>query len=206
MKELRDIEMYGMSNDRFYEMGWPSILTDTLECDLINYGAGGDSNSACVKRLINEYDNDYKQEYDHVTVIWLLTSSHRFSFYTDKQLKSFSPVGKHTDPIFKTYIKDVVKSDDDAYLETAFYLKTMQYYCNAKGYNFIYGSAWENIKPLNEIINLDNNLHRFTPISCFADLLLTSDKSHCLHPNEQGYKKIAEYLYKIISKNMTAWI
>lgn len=207
--ELGSKEMYGMSNDRFYETGWPSVLSDRLKCDLINYGTGGDSNSACVKRLINEYDEDYKKDYDHVTVIWLLTNTVRFSFYSDNQLKSFSPAGNHTDPIFKKYIKDVVKSDNDAYLETAFYLKTMQYYCKAKGYNFIYGSAWEGILPLNEVVNLDSNIHNFVQqggVTSLACVLEDGDRSHCLHPNEQGYKRIADYLYTVISENMKVWI
>ena len=208
-KEITDVELYGNSNDTFYETGWPAVLADILECDLINYASGGDSNSACVKRLINEYDEDHKQEYDHVTVIWLLTGNHRFSFYSNNELKSFAPVGKYTDSIFKKYIKDVVKSDDDAYLETAFYLKTMQYYCKAKGYNFIYGSAWEGILPLNEVVDLDSNLHTFVQgggITSLACILEDGDRSHCLHPNKQGYKRIAEYLYKVISENMKVWI
>lgn len=192
-------------NDLFVETvktcgagSYPAYLADLMDYDLINLGIAGGSNSASIKRLINHYDNNYIEQYNNVVVIWLLTDPARISFYSGGHVSSY--VGNN-DSVRLSYIKDVLKSDLDAELETKFYLQTAFYFCKAREYKFFYGTAFYNISSINQIINHPaSNLNNMLGIEQFATLVPGECISLCGHPDTQGYKLIAERIFSAIKK------
>ena len=183
-------------------LSYPSQLANLLNCDFINIGMGGCSNSAAAKRLLNHFDNNYKNKYKKVIVIWLLTDPNRISFYSDSCIKSWS-LGQGW--ISKAYFKDVWKSNNDGFLETAFYLKAVYNFCRANGYLFFYGTGFTVIHDLNLLVNIDQcNLNNMLSIENFQRMLSENDINKdlfspiCTHPNEKGYKLIAEKIFTVI--------
>jgi hypothetical protein len=177
---------------------YPAHLAELMDCDLLNLGIGGGSNSASIKRLINHYDYNYIEQYKNVVVVWLLSDPCRISFYSNEQLISY--IGNN-DLVRLAYIKEVLKSDLDAELETKFYLQTAFYFCKAKEYKFFYGTAFYNISSFNQIINYpSSNLNNMLGIEQFATLLPNECISLCGHPDTHGYKIIAERIYSAIKK------
>ena len=191
---------------------WPDTLSTLLNMDLINLGVSGYSNSACAKRLINEHDIDYKPQYDNVYVILLLSESSRISFYSNDKIKSFSmgSIDLDTKSMMFSYISTVRKSHNDSDRETMFFLKSLYYYCVAKGYKFFYGSAFSNITDINRLFNLPTqNFHTYIKPTSFCSMLLDISKSNkkdsklfskiCGHPNKFGYEIIAKTMYDILT-------
>lgn len=184
---------------------WPKQLSDMIGCDLINIGEGGDSNSASAKRLIQEYHHIISQKtksYKKVTFIWLISAPERFSFYSNKRLTNF--LQESGNKIKKAYHKDVVKDIADPLLETSFYLRAVDWYCKANGYNFLYGSAFYPMEEMEKIYNPDHNIHRYMTRDCMSAYLDFHDDSlwaPCRHPSEKGYTIIAERLYSVINES-----
>jgi hypothetical protein len=197
-------ELYSLSAQSrfFYKGAWPLYLSKLLDCDLINLGQGGDANSASAKRLISDIDLNTKfsvSKYKKVTVFWLLSDPARFSFYTDQYLKSYNI--NDTIDFVKLYVQDVYKQDKDGLLETKFFIKAMENYCQVNNYNFVYGSAFTNIGELNKIYNSPSNIHNYVSKQCAAGYLSRNDQSvwaHCGHPNAKGYELIAKEFYNIL--------
>jgi len=181
---------------------YPNQLASLLNYDLINLGIAGCSNSASAKRLLNHFDNNYKNKYKKVIVIWLLTDPNRISFYSDNCIKSWS---HDQAPISKAYFKDVWKNNNDGFLETAFYLKAIYNFCQANDYLFFYGTGFTVIHDLNSLVNIDQcNLNNMLIIDNFQRMLWENDTNKdlyspiCLHPNKKGYKLIAEKIFSVI--------
>lgn len=198
--------LYPRSQDKgfFKDGSWPVRLSEMLDCDLINLGNGGDANSAAAKYLIQEYHeviSEKAKQYKKINVIWLLSIPERFSFYSNKRIRSF----RHDAPekLTKLYYTDVCRDPADALLETAFYLRTVDWYCKANNFNFAYGSAFTDITPLNDVINIKvSNIHQYIPFPCISQYLDHRDEKYwapCRHPNNAGYAKIAEHLFEIIN-------
>ena len=187
---------------------YPSQLASLLNYDLINLGIAGCSNSASAKRLLNHFDNNYKNKYKKVIVIWMLTDPNRISFYSDNCIKSWSY--DHA-PISNAYFKDVWKGFSDGWLETAFYLKTVYNFCQVNGYLFFYGTGWTVIE--NKVhtvnINIDQcNLNNMLLIDKFETMLQENNTNKdlfspiCQHPNKKGYKLIAEKIFSVIKEQI----
>lgn len=202
-KKISAEDLYRISTDTncFYPNSWPVKLSEYLEWDLINLGHGGDANSATAKKFMCDFDEkntfDFSK-YKEVTVMWMLSDPFRFSFYVNERLKSWQAHG--SDQILKWYTMDVHKSDQDGWLETKFFLKAVSNYCKVKNYKFIYGVAFSDIQLLNNIYNGQGNIHNYTKYQKIANCLHEDDDwAHCGHPNAQGYVKIADALYDVLT-------
>jgi hypothetical protein len=103
----------------------------------------------------------------------------------------------------KAYISSVMKTCEDADLETIHALKCIDYYCQAKGYKFFYGSAFYNLNnSFNTLFNLYNqNFHNFMDydsMTHLTDAPKLKSRMNCGHPNQKGYKVIAEQMHSIM--------
>lgn len=196
-------------NAGFFSRGsWATHLSEKLECDLINMGKGGAANSATAKYLIQDYHSaisEIAKKYKKVNVIWLMSVPERFSFYSNKELKSY----RHDIPekIAKVYYSQVLKDPLDSLLEASFHLRTVDWYCKANNYNFIYGSAFTPIPDFHNITNIEgSNIHQYVKVDCISQYLDHQDNMHwapCGHPNNDGYIKIADHLFNIINYYFT---
>lgn len=203
--DLQDMYLQSRHGGHFGRGGWPIQLAKMLNCDVINIAEGGDANSSSAKRLIQEYPelDSITKNYKKVTVLWLLTSPDRFGFYHRKSINNYLPDTSPT-AISKAYYKDVNIDPLDSLLEASFYLRTVYWYCKAKNFNFIYGSAFTNIEPLNEVCDLPGNIHSHIINNCMTRYLDNKDESiwaHCWHPNNKGYFIIAQALYSILTSH-----
>jgi hypothetical protein len=102
-----------------------------------------------------------------------------------------------------------MKTCEDADLETIHALKCIDYYCQAKGYKFFYGSAFYNLNNFfKKLFDLPNqNFHNFMEYDSMIHLVNTPEfqsRMDCGHPNQKGYEKIAKKMYKIMVDNK--WI
>ena len=103
-----------------------------------------------------------------------------------------------------TIITKYFKNDLDNYLETAFYLRSVYWYCKANRINFMYGSVFNTILPLNEVYNTEENFHNYISYDCVSKYLDDKNKrvwAHCGHPNSDGYYIIANKIFQIMNHN-----
>lgn len=192
--DYRQKQVYIESYNDFYKHSWATHLAKKLNADILNYGVGGSANSACAKRLIYDYDTDWKKQYKKVIVVFLLSASERFSFYKESRVHSYLN-GMH---FWEEYVKEI-DSVNDTILETNFYIKAVQYYCRAKGYLFYYANAFSD-----GYIDLPSNLHRHTQFKNYGELLSMFPRSVSEidgHPNKLGYAFIAEDMYNTLIEN-----
>jgi hypothetical protein len=144
-------------------------------------------------------------KYEIVSVIWLLSDPFRFSFYVDHKLRSFR--ASENLEIVKWYSIDIHKTDLDGWLETKFFLKSVDNYCRTKNFNFLYGSAFNEITALNTIYKSEKNIHNRMAQQKIADLLNAKRYwAHCGHPNALGYKHIADSLYTTLTTKFKGMI
>jgi hypothetical protein len=211
-------ELYKESRKRksFFKNSWPMILSQKLDYDLLNMGLGGSSNSGAAKRLIYTQSpqntlysinriEEFKLAYKKITIIWMLTEDMRFSFYSDKNVTDYQSWGDN--PIYNLYIEKVNVCDEDGYFETIFYLEAVRHYCISQGFNFFYCSGFSNIKNIMKYYNTENNIHNYTEYTQYSDMLRETKFfeapqdvwAFCKHPNELGYKIIADNLYNILT-------
>jgi len=219
LSHISEYDVYVKSESRFKEHSWPALCAKVLDYDVINLGGGGFSNSRCAKTLLdNDSYVDLKNQYNRVVVIFLVSDPYRFSFYSNGGLKSYgirAPVVKNDklnmhvwdetcglETFMQWYVTNL--DIDDASKETAFYLRTVEYFCMAHGYDFYWGTAFT---PLHEITkhysNLNGCLH-YNHFSSFREYMF--DKlgsrafSYCHHPNTHGYHLIAKFITTQIAK------
>jgi len=207
--EISQADLYNTSYyaGAFYEGAWPKFLAELLDYDLINLGVSGDSNSASAKRLIVECDeseafNKIRDRYKKVTVIWLITETSRFSFYSDHYLVSYN--NNSPGRIFLDYVDEVYKHEHDGDLETKFYVKSVESYCKGNGFNFVYGSAFVPNNAVKNIYDSDRNIHKFIDQPAMANYLDFTNPdiiSHCNHPTPTGYKTLATKLHSILNEH-----
>lgn len=206
-------EIYIKSAHRFKEYGWPNLCSKTLEYELINLGSGGAANSALAKMLLdNKQYKDLKKVYNRVVLVFLLSDPIRFSYYNNNILSSYTtraPTIKENnlsvhnwdsftglESFLDWYVNNV--NVTDASKETAFYLRTVEYFCKYYEYDFYWGTAFTDVEEILPYYdNHDACLHN-KQFSCFRqyifDTLNTSAFSYCHHPNERGYRLIGEFI------------
>lgn len=194
---LPHFDMWQRSLPRAKEFGWPAICSRKLGYDLINLGTSGASNSACAKRLIQEEHTKYKTIYTTVKVVFMISDPFRFSFYIKGNVNSYLLNNNNV-----KQIQDVVdwyaETSDvtDQILETSFYLRTIEHFCNSCGYEFYWGSAFTDITDIlphyntsclheNEFPSFLHYLRRFKDIDTIA---------HCGHYNELGHELVGKLI------------
>jgi hypothetical protein len=205
-------QVYYRSIDRFSQYGWPSICAKNLGCDLLNYGSGGFANSSAVKSLLDTDNTHWREHYERVTVVFLLSDPMRFGFYSNNKLSNHSTrafivknnnltehrwgVDDGLEPFMEWYIRSV--GIDDASKETAFYLRAVEYFCKACNYDFYWGTAFTKVTEVTpHYKNKDTCLH-VNSFSSFMEYIFKklgpSAFSYCQHPNENGHKLIGEFI------------
>lgn len=209
---------YAESRPYFHRYGWPSRLQRFMRYDkLINIGLGGSANSGQLKRFIEEFDDPthLSEEYD-VLVIWMLSFSHRISFYIDYHIKNFhgESLDTHMNTSFKSnnfdladqYYLSINNIDADPILETLFYIKVMQHICSNLKFNFLFTSVCnKDIKLLRQIYTGKNFMNEFYSNMFLAHrdelnnyLEENHSKTGCGHLNSRGYEETAKRMYNYI--------
>jgi hypothetical protein len=203
-KEIEQTVLYKDSIANFYKNAWPTILASKLNCDLINLAEGGAANSAMFKKLVMRVPELELSKYRKITVMFVLSDPVRFSFYVDGTIKSWIP-HHHADPIANAYYKTVLTDVEDANRETASYLSGIKYFCDSRGFNFLYAAGFTNISEVNPYVNFkENNLHEYDyeeRISNYLYAVGGDVLAYCGHPNQSGYQVIAEHFYSTIKSN-----
>jgi len=175
-------------------VAYGNYVADALNYELVNLGIGGNSNSGAVKTLLKKEYENLKEKYDDVIVIFLLTDPIRFSFFSKNYIRNFSI--SHNSVFFNWYVKEVVQNlKIDPALETVFFLKMVEYFCKLYGYRFYYASAFNSIEDISILYQTDGLL---LPSGSFKHMLSKEEIAPCGHPNDDGYKKIANYILKNI--------
>jgi len=175
-------------------LSWGDYVSSALSYDFINLGIRGNSNSGAAKTLITKKHENLKEKYDDVIVIFLLTDPIRFSFYSNTHIRNFSI--SHNEDFFKWYVSEVVSVLQlDPMQETAFYLKCVENFCKLHTYKFYYAMAFNDVEDLNVVYRTDGLV---MSKGSFRSILTQDDYAEDYHPNDNGYKKIAEYFLQRI--------
>lgn len=208
-------------DEREKKFSWPVVCADILGWDVINLGVRAQSNPGVVKLqyVENKLLENYKDKYDRVVMIFLLTDPTRFGLYNNNgrvqsiTIRGFSYNNDgNSEQLYKSspeYIKDYNAYKDiwDLYvnymvpkgslLETLFSLEYIKYFTKSCGYEFYWGTAFT---PYQEIINksnMDYCLHN-KRFDSFRNMIIEKYKqkgiSNCGHANELGYSLIAKYI------------
>jgi len=198
-----NVVQLNMASDAAMQVGaWPAQLARLLDWDLINLAAIGASNSGQAKKLINELT--VSEQYRQVTVIWMLTASSRFSFYTGKNhIENFNPTHRdlsktHSMNRLQEEYVNCISNELGERRETEFYLKAVSNYCQVNGYEFNYMAAWELGWDTYELEgNLAARLGYATMKAGIDQLMGNRGYAHCWHPNLLAHGQMARDLYRM---------
>jgi hypothetical protein len=212
--QMMENMVYLKNKDRFHEYGWPRNLQKLLNYDeLINLGFGGSSTSGNLKVLFEKYrDIKYSDNYN-VLLVWMLPNPIRFSFYRKNVIFNINPsmslniYNKYSYNFGVEYVKFIDNIDVDPILEQLFYIKVIEDFCKLRGYHFLFSLTdshskkyYEKLYEGNSIMlngeNVIPDVHQNKKIKSLV----------CDHPNEIGYKLIAETLYHWIKENRSELI
>jgi len=211
-----NVNMYGLSRDRFHSEGWPAKLQKKLQYDCMwNLGKGGTANSESVKKWIERFSNkNLSEEYD-VLVLWMVTFSTRISFYRNSEISSILTNFSGLPPVYKnlseSYINFLGDGIKDSCLESYFYVSVIENLCRLSNYNFLYiNVAADEGQYLDSFMQSSSSLNAARAImypehhGILHGFITDSDLdtvAWCGHPNEKGYDMLAERLFNLISHN-----
>jgi len=162
------------------------------------------------KLIYNQINEINFNEYDKVTLIWILSYPQRFSFFKKGKVKDIIPTvaGYDDEREFgKWYIK-YIEDELDYVLETVFYLNVVEMFCKVNNINFLYGSIANNHTKYfpyfyrkNSCINILENGN----IIHFPDKFKEFKNTHsfCGHPNIKGYKILADEIIRVIETHFS---
>ena len=168
---------------------WGSQLQEMLNYEsFLNLGKGNASNSESAKLLFDKYYDNYFSQYE-VLVIWLMSYSHRLSYYSGGHPKIYS----HNNIIHDEVSK--IQSNLDAGLEDLFYLRAVQSHADSKGWKFLFSHVeGETLKVFRKYYK--HQIPRFIDLKLFTSGLPPEKTSKiCPHPNEIGYRDLATNIY-----------
>lgn len=206
-------KLYGKNLNNFLEGSWGSQLQEILGVSTFyNVGKGGDSNSGQSKSFYDQIDTLNLKDKD-VLVIFMMTYSHRFSFYNEgiPQTFDFTPneYGGYRNKLVNEYVKVIIDDFDyNTVCEHFYYLRNVYELCKARGFKF----AWCNVE--NRVVDeiypmLPNDLkkcllkHPIYQYDMIESILNSENPSFlskiCGHPNEHGYKLVAERIFGAIT-------
>lgn len=194
-KEISKAQAYPLSLDSFAEHNWAKQLTNKLGWDLINLAEGGCSNSGQAKILFDTVSDELCKKYDNIFVIWLLSSSHRLSFYVNNKVRSYHANEK----MYKMVQKISGRTDNDAQLETNFYIKCVEKFCKSNNYQFLFGNAHVEAHTLNDH---KSNMHKNLKYPTFNRYVPDNMYAYCGHPTTQGYTIIMSEIYNLITSEV----
>lgn len=190
-KELR------LTRQRFHRLGWPNRVGRKINADkVLNLGVGGSSNSAHLKlfqdKIVPQLPK-LQEEYE-IFLIWMMTDSSRFSFYTKQELLLFNPVSVglfevHL-PMEQSYMDTMDEMKVGPAREDLFYLKISEVLFKSYNIKAVYTSWSMSFDTLYDYYLSKSYLFP-TPHHLMADLN-TGDERYisevCEHPNEEGYE------------------
>ena len=189
--------LYDTHRDNFHAKGWPNRVGKKLGFDkVLNLGVGGGSTSGQLKKFMQIHDDERISKYN-VTIIWMLSFSSRFSFYSqgwsrDLQMGASNKLSKY-------YTQFLDNIENDTTLEQLFYLKCMENTCENKNYNLITVHIDQKTDGLLKFLHKSKTYLFDEPKSIFYKLNRPKYFSHvCNHPNEIGYEIVSEILTKQI--------
>ena len=194
---------------RYHTYGWPLALTKKLGYDkLINIGIRGSSTSGQIKKLFEIYYEEPFEEYD-VTIIWLLTQPSRISFYTNGRITNLMPHLpikelehlRNKESIATAYVDFIQDIDTDPVLEQLFHIKCMEQYCENNNYSLIIANTDLLSDSLLKYFHKSKYYLSPNPVSVLTELDNDTDFAFCGHPNELGYEKVSEIIFKLLSDN-----
>lgn len=187
--------------ERFHKLGWPNHVGRELGFDkVINLGLGGTSNSYSAKMLVERVLSNKEWVQEDVYVIWMGTEPHRFSFFDGCILTSFLP-SYDSGGISEAYLKHIENVEIGSLNEQVFYTKVIEQVCQNNNFKLAIVHWSSTYKKLYEVYC--SPYYIFPPPSVLfrANLDKLQDFSTiCGHPNESGYKKIADYIISGLKK------
>ena len=215
VKKNRNIKGFNLGQiqsqnlDRFHEFGWPVRLAKKLGYDkLINLGLGGSSTSGQLKRYYESYYDENFEEYD-VTIIWLLTHPTRFSFYTQYAVYDIMPAVQELnnlghiekDSLAQKYLEYTHDWQVDSTLEQLFHIKSMEQLCQNRNFKLIISHTDVKADALLKYYYDSTIYLNPIPGSILEILDVNTEQSYiCNHPNEIGYEKLANFMYRQITR------
>jgi len=191
-------ELLNSSESRFLEYSWPNILKHKmLFNEVINLGLGGSSVSGQMKRFISEYGNtNFNDKYD-VTLIWLVPTAERISFFINGGVEDIQLSSPKYDKLLRELINTMENPELDFILESNFYIKLMEYFCQLKNYKFYFDFVYKfnNSKGVSYLthpsyLNIDHPNFNY------------NNTAFCGHYNELGYTELAKSIQdNLLRKN-----
>lgn len=217
-KSTFDNNFYSNNLDNFLKGSWGSQLQEMLGVSTFyNLALGGDSNSGQSKRLYDNIDKLDLEDKD-VLVLFLMTYPHRFSFYNQglPQTVAFNndPKYPHSNKLVEGYVEMISGEEGENYdfnviCEQFYYLRTVTEFCKNRNFKF----GWANVQHgcLNIMYPMLSDYEKNTLLknqingySFIEDLLNKENYTDlmsliCGHPNEKGYRKVAERFFSAIT-------
>ena len=207
-----------------YSTTWGRQLKQYLpyDVDITNMSLGGTSNTGAAQNLWLRYGCEHQDinldDYDNVLIIFLMTVPTRICLYNEN--RPFSLTIEYCEDkssgmtdLARGYFMFNEFEDVSANYLSVLSIIHLQNFCEAKGYKFLFGSAFTDLEKytfiqtelLNRYINIENYIHRYTPYKCFReylDCLPNSQDYYGItdthHPSVKGNNEISKEIAKII--------
>lgn len=196
------IPFYQENLDNFLKGSWGSHLQEKIGASTFyNVGLGGDSNSGQAKLFYDAVELLDLESKD-VLVVFLMTYSHRFSYYKNG-IPATVPFGEDS-PHIKEYLKFISPDVEfNTLCEQYFYLRTVTNLCKTKGFKFCIARV-ESEGDLYELLT-DDLKKSFINEDIFQRYTNESDYPHfqskvCAHLNSDGYNEVATQFFTRILK------
>lgn len=190
--------------ERFHRLGWPNRVGKALGFDkVLNLGLGGSSISFSAKMLVEKVvGNPNYSDFD-IFIIWMGTEPTRFSFFDGYTLKNFRPSNDpHTSSFSREYLNCIKDPTLGGLNEQVFYTKVVEQVCQNNSYRLLIVN-WN--KTIEQFMRLYPSKYLLfpEPLSVLSRIRFQDPQDFspiCRHPNENGYKKIADMIVKGIQK------
>ena len=181
--------------DRFHSLGWPNQVGKQLGFDkVVNLSKGGTSNSFSAKMLVERVMGNREFLCYDVYIIWMATEPTRFSFFDGTFISNFLPSSHEGIGLSHAYFKSIKEYDLGGLNEQVFYIKVIEQVCENNNFNLLIVNWSTSFKRLVQLYNSKYFLFETPPNVLDRAKLTEEDTSFCGHPNESGYKKIAEVI------------
>jgi hypothetical protein len=186
-----------LTRKRFHKLGWPNRVGKKINAHrVLNLGLGGSSNSSHLKlfqdKIVPQLPK-LQEEYE-IFLIWMMTNSTRFSFYTKHGIGLFNPVSVGLSNAYLPMEQAYIDTMDDMKVgparEDIFYIKISEILFKYYNIKAVYTSWSMSFKAVYEYYLSDSFL---MPTPHFLmSYIHTGDRRYmsevCDHPNEEGYE------------------
>ena len=205
--ESLDSNKKNITLNRFHELGWPNRVGKKLGFDkVINIGHRGTSNYSHISIFCESIFSNIdllKKNYE-ILVIWMLTESTRFSFYSKNKIHTFLPAS-NKNGLEKGYNLDSVNFDFCPIREMKQNILLGEHFFNSIEIPIIITSWSPDFMKVYDIYKSKSYLSP-TPFIVSTPPNIEEKSRNlfispiCGHPNEIGYEFIAESISMKIKK------